>query len=181
MGVEVAATKTPCTAQDVVCALVSIWRSELGSDTPSLETACVLAAQFALETGNGSLCIRWNLGNFKRPNPAAGDWCSFSTNEWVDGKEIVIHPPAIGCRFAVYDSLENGVRAWLRDLYTRWTLAWPGACEGNPEEFAAGLGAQKPPDFTAPVAQYAAGMRKYFDVFMRSIVLPDTEPTEPSC
>lgn len=182
---ELPADHTPCTAQQLVDALVSIWPSELGG-TPSLETVCVLTSQWALETKHGVSMIQNNIGNFKRPNPAAGDWCQFSTFEWIKGVKTMIHPPDIGCRFAAYASLEDGVRSWLRDLYTRWTLAWPGACEGDPDAFAAGLGAQRPPYYTAPVADYQAGMHGYFDLYVKTLTVPalpdplaETDPFPP--
>ena len=175
--VEVAATVTPCTAQQVVNALCAMWPTELGSAGPTLATACVLASQFALETADGTKCVCFNIGNFKYVG--SGNFCQFSTIEWVDGVETKIHPPAPGCQFEAYASFEDGVRAWLRDLYTRWTLAWTAACQGSPEGFAQGLYDRKPPYFTAPPASYAAGMRRYFDPFMKTIVLPAPAQSTP--
>jgi hypothetical protein len=177
---EVAAKVTPCTAQDVVNALCEIWPYELGDTAPTLATACVLAAQFAFETTNGSECVQYNIGNFKYRG--SGNFCSFPTTEWIDGVETEIRPPDPGCRFMAYSSLENGVRAWLRDIYTHWTLAWKAACAGDPEGFAQGLKDQKPlPYYTGPANEYRAGMRRDFDLFMKSIVLATaaTNPPDP--
>lgn len=178
---EVAATVTPCTAQEVVSLLCTIWPSELGSSAPSLAFACVLAAQFCLETASGSECVRYNIGNFKYGG-GSGDFCMFPTTEWIDGVETKIYPPNPSCRFMAYASLEDGVRSWLRDLYTRWALAWTAACNGDPEGFAQGLHDQKPfPYYTGPVADYRADMRAQFNRLMKSIVLPtaSTSPPDP--
>jgi hypothetical protein len=176
---EVAATKTPCTAQQLVNALCAIWPSELGGTGPSLATACVLASQWAIETAEGADCIQWNVGNFKWNESPASPYCQFSTDEYVNGVKTTIHPPTPGCQFMAYASLEDGVRSWLHDLYARWTLAWTAACNGDPQGFAQGLHDQKPyPYYTAPVAEYAAGMLRYFTPFMKSIVLPSAT-TEP--
>ena len=175
---EVAATKTPCTPQQLVEALAAIWPSELGGTGLTLATACVLASQWAIETSEGTSCICWNLGNFKWDGSST--FTQFSTVEYENGVPTEIHPPAPGCQFMAYASLEDGVRAWLRSLYTHWTLAWPSALAGDPEGFAQGLHDQKPPYYTAPPAQYAAGMRRYFDPFMKTIMLPPTTtPPDP--
>jgi hypothetical protein len=167
---QIAATKTPATPQQIVDALAAIWPSELGGTGPSLEMACVLASQWAIETDDGRSMIQWNIGNFKYDG--SGDYCMFSTNEWIGGVETTIHPPDPGCRFMAFASIEIGVRYWLRDLYTRWSLAWNAAVSGDPEGFAQGLHDRKPPYYTAPVAQYAAGMRRYFDPFLKTLTVP---------
>jgi hypothetical protein len=173
-------TRTSCTPQQLVDALVSIWPGEFGEgQTPSIATACVLASQWALETADGTSMVQWNIGNFKRPPGVPGDYTMFPTKEWINGVETTISPPDPGCRFACYASLEDGVQAWLRSLYTRWTLAWPGAAKGDPAAFAQGLHDQKPPYYTAPVQSYIAGMKRYFDVFMKTLHVPATAPTDP--
>src|SRR5271154_4932989 len=97
---EVAAIVTPCTAQEVVTALCALWPSELGSPSPSLATACVLASQFALETRDGTECVQYNIGNFKYGG--SGNFCMFPTTEWIDGVETKISPPNPSCRFVAY-------------------------------------------------------------------------------
>jgi hypothetical protein len=155
-----------------------MWRSELGSATPSRETVCVLCAQFELETEEGTKCVQWNIGNFKYSG--TGDFCEFPTTEWINGVETAVVPPDPSCRFAAYSSLEDGVRRWLRDLYTRWGLAWTAACQGDPEGFAQGLHDQKPPYYTGPVEGYRAGMRARFDTLMKALVLPlPSAPPDP--
>lgn len=175
---ELPDTRTPCTPQQLVDAIIRIWPGEFGGgQIPSLATACVIASQWALETADGKSMVQWNIGNFKRPPGVPGDFTCFPTNEWVNGVEITIHPPDPGCRFACYPSLDEGVRAWLKSLYSRWTLAWTGACNGDPAAFAQGLHDQKPPYYTAPVSQYIAGMQRYFDIFIKTLTVP--APADP--
>src|ERR1700722_2854213 len=202
MGSQLAAHKTPCTAQQLVDALVALWPSELGG-SPSLETVCVLASQWALETGNGSSMVCFNIGNEKCPNPAAFDYCHFTT--WEDGipaararamvaadsrctakgtwpatdapgsvLSVSFHPDHPACRFRAFGSLKEGAQVYLRGMWSHWTAAWPFACKGDPEGFAAGLRQQG--YYTAPVATYAADMRHYFDIFMKSVALPSVDP-----
>lgn len=176
MGIERAAAKTPCTAQELVDALVAIWPSEMGGNI-TLPEACVLAAQWALETGAGASMVAFNIGNLKCPDVNAGDWCMFSTFEYVDGARVDIHPPDPGCRFQAFATLQDGVQNYLHGMWSHWTKAWPSVCAGDPEGFAKGLHDQG--YYTAPVASYAAGVRRYFDLYMRTLHVP-TEPAPPS-
>lgn len=171
----VAATKTVARPQTVADALVNAWDLQLGSE-PTLLPICVLLAQWALETAEGASCICWNIGNFKRPDPAAGDYCEFATTEYVNGVAERISPPNPGCRFAAYASLDAGVSAYLHSMWSHWTKAWPYVVAADPENFARGLRAQG--YYTAPVAEYAAGVRRYFDRYRQVIQITGT-PTKP--
>jgi hypothetical protein len=171
---EVAATKTPCTPQELVTALAACWSEVVIGGTPlTLECACVLASQWAIETGEGASMVQWNIGNFKWDG--VSPYCQFQTNEYVNGVLKTITPPEAGCQFMAYPNLPTGVKAWLAALQRKWTLAWPSALAGNPEGFAEGLRNQSPPYYTGPASVYAAGMRRYFDPFLTSLTLP-TDP-----
>jgi hypothetical protein len=175
---EVAALKTPCMPQEVVGALAAVWPWVVNAPL-TLATACVLAAQSAIETNEWKSCVQYNLGNFKWDGKSA--YCQFPTYEYVGGVRTLIRPPEPGCQFMAYADLQTGVRAWVVNLSRRWTLAWPCALAGDPDGFAQGLHDQKPPYYTAPPAEYIAGMRRYFDPFMTFLVLPtaDTDPPGP--
>lgn len=198
MSIERAATKTPCTPQQFVDALVAIWPSELGG-TPSLKAACVLAAQFSLETSHGTSMICWNFGNEKAPDPNAVDYCYFTTWEDLPAKaarialqnslcaprfppladnpandpptiSVLFHPKHPTCRFRAFSSLEEGTRYYLHGMWSHWTQAWHYVCVGDPEGFAAGLRAQG--YYTAPVEAYAADMRAYFNKYTKTLTVP---------
>lgn len=179
---EVAAQKTPCTPEQLVRAIAACW-TELVPDTPlTLATACTLASQWAIETGEGASMVCWNIGNAKAyPALATIMWTQFTTTEYVNGVVTKISPPALGCQFMAYPDLATGVRAWLTSLSKRWTLAWAAALRGDPAGFAQGLHDQVPPYYTAPASTYAAEMLRYFMPFMASLELPpdplaDTNP-----
>jgi len=174
---ELAATRTHATAQQIVDSLLKLWPSELGSVGPSLEMACVLAAQWAFETAEGVDMVQWNIGNSKYTG--AGDFCFYPTEEYVNGKPVMIRPPDPGCRFQCFPTIDEGVRAWLRSFYTHWTLAWPSACAGDPAGFAQGLHDQQPPYYTGPVQDYIAGLKRYFDKYIGTLHVPQPDDTDP--
>lgn len=168
---ELPATVTRFTDAELLAALRAAYRSQLGHPGAK-STICVLAAQVALETNGGAACIQWNLGNFKA---GSGDCCRFRTTEYVDGA-----PVSMVCSFAVYTSLEDGAESYIRDLYSRWTLAWSAAVAGDPLGFAKGLHDQKPyAYYTAPVAAYAAGMERWFRGYMAAPWADDDEAAHP--
>ncbi len=57
-------TLTPSTPNLVYAALVEAWR-KMFDETPTQESIVVLVSQWALETGWGSTCHNFNLGNVK--------------------------------------------------------------------------------------------------------------------
>jgi hypothetical protein len=200
MGIERAATKTPCTPQAFVDALVTVWPSELGG-TPSLAAACVLAAQFSLETARGTSMVCWNFGNEKAPDPTTVDYCYFTTWEDLPAKaarialqsplcapknppladdpaddppiiSVLFHPKHPTCRFRAFATLGDGTQHYLRAMWSHWTLAWSSVCAGDPEGFAQGLHDQKPPYYTADPAIYKANMRAYFNQYIKTLTVP---------
>jgi flagellum-specific peptidoglycan hydrolase FlgJ len=172
MGQQVAAKRTPATAQQVADALWNVWPSELGG-RPSLSEVCVLLAQWSLETADGSKMICWNVGNSKQPTDDH-DWCMFSTEEYVNGEPVTLHPPDPGCRFRAFASLADGVQQYLRGMWSHWTAAWPSVARGDPEGFAYGLKQQG--YYTEPVATYADGVKARFTRYMSAIELPSVDP-----
>lgn len=169
---EVAATTTHVTPADMLEALTTAWRIELGTD-PTQAQICTLLAQWALETGGGQSMQCYNVGNFKRPDPACGDWCGFSTTEIVHGQKVTLHPPDPGTRFAAYDSLAAGCCDYIHALSHHWAHAWPAVIAGDPTRFALLL--HEEGYYTADPQAYATGLVTWF---AKLSALPWTPPEE---
>jgi peptidoglycan hydrolase-like protein with peptidoglycan-binding domain len=169
-GQQLPPTRTPISPQDLVNTLAAIWPSVVGG-TPSEDALLVLAAQWALETGAGQSMVQYNIGNIKAPNKTDGDYTYFDTKETINGKTVTLKAPGPGTRFRAFSSLADGAQFYLQGMKNRWTRAWPYALAGNPEGFAQGLYDQH--YYTGfgsnPVAGYAAGLRKYFDLYKRTL------------
>jgi hypothetical protein len=173
----VPAVRTPFTELEILAALEAAWKPELGGDPPH-EALAVLAAQIALETGNGAQCWNHNPGNYKQVPDR--DWMPLHTTERVpvtqpDGSTALVTRPMV-CLFASYDSLADGVQAFVHAQWSRWTVAWNvGVSQGNPEAYAHALYNQKPPYFTADPDLYAKGCRHYFDQYL-ALLGPNPPP-----
>jgi hypothetical protein len=178
--VEVAATKTPCTPQELVEAIAAIWPTVVPGVELTPACACVLASQWGIETGEGASMICHNVGNAKANPATAPMWTQFTTQEYVNGVLKTISPPEPGCQFVAYPSLQAGVQAWLTSFARHWTVAWPYALAGDPMGFAIGLHNQKPPYYTGEPSSYAAGMKRYFDSYMETLKLPPMPPVPSS-
>jgi hypothetical protein len=147
------ANKTPFSPRELVDALGVAYVAELGHP-PAHAVLAVLCAQVALETANGTKCIQWNVGNFKAG--CSADECQFVTTEWLGD------PPQaqqMTCSFSAWPSLADGCEYYLHALYTWWPDAWSAAVSGDADAFAAGL--RKRGYYTAPLAAYAAGVRRW--------------------
>lgn len=146
--------------------------SALGRAWPDAAPAqlCVLLAQWALETARGAAMHCWNVGNIKCPaGDASHDYTYFACTEVVNGKTVAIEPPAIGCRFRAFLSLDAGVSDYLATVRARFGSAWPAVLAGDPESFAALLKAAG--YYTAPEPSYAAGLRARYDEFSATTAL----------
>lgn len=157
---ELAAIRTPFSQDELLKAVSLALMCELGH-APSQASVAVLCAQIALETANGAACIQWNVGNYKRPDPAMGDYCTFVTTEDIHGVPVKLVQP-----FACYPNLAAGCIAFVHSQATRWALAWPSVLLGDPKGYALGLHAQKPPYYTADPDSYAAGVSRWFSHYM---------------
>ncbi len=171
---EVAAKRTPVADADLIPALLAAYARELGHE-PKHETLAVICGQIALETAHGAAVVCWNLGNYKRgPGP---DWCSFETTEWLGTPPT---PRKIVCAFSAWPDLASATDFFIPALYGHWPEAWHAAVAGDPVAFAAGLRLRG--YYTAPVEQYAAGVKRWFDFYLAllgGVSVPE-EPALPS-
>lgn len=158
-------TKTTFTTKDFARALLAAWPEATKA------AAGVVWAQYALETGRGAACWNNNIGNVKcTPSQAfAGVPYFMLPNTWeiIGGKKITFQPPHAATWFRAFATLAEGMAHHLAFLKNkRYAPAWPAVEAGDPDAFARKLKAQG--YYTAPVEQYAAGLRAYHVEWMRS-------------
>lgn len=172
---EVAPSRTPILAGDLYLVLRRAWRTLLRSE-PSRASLLVLLAQWHYETGGGGASICWNLAGIKYTPGCGHNWASYTTQENVGGQWRTIHPPDPGCRFRAYDSLDDAAADYLALLTKRFAAAWPAVVAGDVKAFAQALSDEH--YYTAPVAQYTAGLEARLAVVEREVG-GDTQPATP--
>jgi hypothetical protein len=170
MGQLIPAVRTPLTDDSVIHSLEEAWPLELGGSITH-QTLAVLAAQIRLETGMKN-CWDNNPGNYKRYGQ--WDWMRLKTTEYIDG-----NPVEISDDFAAFPDLATGMQMFLRAQSTgRWPLAWHAALAGDPSGYARALGARPLPYYTGPVADYTAGVTRFFAYYL-AILGGATNPRPP--
>lgn len=174
----VPAVRTPFTPRALCDALEAAWRPELGGDPLANKgTLAVLAAQVALETGNGASCWNNNPGNYKAS--AGVDAMPLRTTERLKNASGQLVTVGMTCMFASYPTLADGVERFLRAQYTSWPGAWKAACAGDPRGYAMALAAQHPPYYTADPELYAKGVEAWFVTYAK-LFAGDPAPTQPA-
>ncbi|AKU96991.1 hypothetical protein AKJ09_03655 [Labilithrix luteola] len=184
---QVPIKRTPFTTRDYARAVITAWRRLLATMPTKAAVGC-LWAQYALETGRGAACWNNNIGNVKH---AAGDGFNYimlpNTWEVVNGVRVTFQPPHPATWFRAFDTLESAMTEHLRLLKEkRYASSWPAIEAGDPDGFARALKAKG--YYTAPVEDYAKGLRTFHAEFMRSNAYDDAVedvlaasevPTEP--
>lgn len=155
---------------------------------PSLsrESAGVLWAQYAIETGRGKFCWNCNIGNVKvtRAMVNAGRPYFMLPNTWemVNGKRLVFQPPDEQTWFRHFDTLGEAMTHHVRFLREeRYRPAWPAVLSGDPDTFARTL--KTLGYYTASADLYAAAMSSFHSEWMRIVdfdAIAGREPVEPS-
>lgn len=173
---QIKPTKTPVKEYELFVTLKHLF--------PDLKpkSACLLMAQWALETGRGEKCMNYNIGNFK----AFGDrdYTYFQTWERLpeskahaciakssinapaefvrqlpSGAVIVrFKPNHPVCRFAAYESLEDGVTDYVDQLKSKYEEAWHAVEDADAHGFINGL--LQGHYFTGSALLYADGIYK---------------------
>lgn len=180
------AQRTAISRRDFAIALIRAWRSEQGQ-VPRKDQVAVLYAQYGIETGAGKYCWNFNFGNVKctQPQAAAGVPYTMLRNVWeiLGGQRVTFQPPHPTTWFRAFADAADGMHFYLGALHKRFALAWASVLLGNPEAFAHKLKEMR--YYTAPVEEYARGMRAHYNVFMSTkdyedaIAELDAVPTEP--
>jgi flagellum-specific peptidoglycan hydrolase FlgJ len=167
----VAATRTPFDGATLIAQLGVAYQAQMGHE-PQHHTLAVLCAQVALETANGASCICNNIGNIKRgPGP---DYCSFQTTEWEGTPPA---PVVQVCEFSAWPDLASACQFYIAAMASHWPEAWSAAVAGDVPGFAHGLKVRG--YFTAPEAQYAAGVARWFEHYM-ALLGGDVSVTQPA-
>lgn len=191
MAEQIPDQKTQVSTAQVADALFGAWERYFGS-RPSVESICVLLAQWGIETGFGKSMHCFNLGNVKSKEGDGRDYTFFACNEILsapqaakmvcstakitkdlgDGNVIIwFYPNHPGCRFRAFHTLSEGADDYLKLLVTRFATAWPSVVAGDPRGFSKAL--KKARYYTADEGQYTAGVVKIFDSLKGKIHLPD--------
>ena len=153
MGQEQPAVRHTLDAEELRAALTIAWLDRFGT-SPGPRSITLLLAHVALETGMTS-CVNFNIGNCKATVGGAADWCIFRTWEVEHGVKV-----PQDCPFRSFPDLATGAAFYLGLLSNQFRGAWPAVRAGDPQMFAVLLAQQR--YYTAPVAEYAAGMRARF-------------------
>jgi hypothetical protein len=128
--------QTKYTPPDLFTALRSDWPSVETTAPASRASILTLLAQVCFETGWGSACWNWNLGNHKKVAGDGHDYYMVRCNEIIGGKVVWFDPPDPATWFRSYATLADGVREYLVSLRGRFGSSWPAVIDGNPAEFA---------------------------------------------
>ena len=165
---EVAATRTPISAQDLFEALAEVWPSIVGG-TPSRQALLTLLAQSAFETGQWTSAFNYNLGGIKHVTGDGRDFFTSGCSEVVNGVNV---PQT--CTFRAFATLSEGASDYLSFLHKRFANAWPFVEAGDPAGFVHAL--KSAGYFTGSENDYVAGVTRYFNQFDKT--MPDV-PTTP--
>ena len=156
---------TPATFCD---ALRAAWSLRFG-ELPSDRATALLWAQHALETGRGSSCYCWNVGN--RKARYGEPYCELYTWEIIGGKRVDLVD-----KFAAFDSLQAGVADWL-ELFSR--QHYSGALEavrcGDAASYANAL--RLAGYYTASETDYARGLASLQREALSATERPSDRPT----
>lgn len=124
----------------------------------------VLTSQYALETGGGRACHRWNLGNAKHIHGDGHKWTAFRCSEIIGGKEVFFDPPHPQTWFRAFDSLEDGAADYLGLLQHRFAVAWPAVKQGNVRAFGHAL--KVAGYYTASEQAYVNALARWYAILM---------------
>lgn len=167
MLVKVPTVQTKFNIADFTKAFIVGWHSIYGN-TPTKNQVAVVYAQWGLETGIGTFCWNFNIGNAKAVDSLNEtiQYCVLNgTWEMVNGVRVTLTDNDPGSWFRAFDSLNDGMTFHLNLLRNqRYKTAWSAVEAGDPAQFAFLL--KKNGYYTASEASYLAAMNYYFKKFM---------------
>lgn len=157
-GNFVPAQRTPASKEDFLSAIRQIWPQLFPEIELTEQGLNILWAHVALETGNLSSTMNYNLGNAKATPEASrsGKWTGFPCGENLNGKSYKFTAKHPMCYFRAFDTLEEGVASYLSMMGNNFRAALVEAMSGNVDEFANEL--KESGYYTADTDKYLKGL-----------------------
>jgi hypothetical protein len=169
---------TPCGPTALYLALERAWPSVIVGPPSSRGALVLLVAHWALETGFGHGCHRWNLGNKKHVAGDGHDYVQFRCLEYdAAGKPYWIEPPDPACSFVAFATLDAGAADYLAGLHKHFGAAWLDVVAEDIPKFCADLRAAH--YYTAPEKAYELGVLRCY-AQLDATIPPDTLPELPN-
>lgn len=164
--------QTTLRAGDVYEALSSAWMALLGS-APERVQVLTLLAQVWHETGNGLQSNNYALAGIKHVHGDGHQFSAYLTFEDdAAGRRVILEQD-----FRAYSSLEESTADYLRLMRgSRYLPVWPAIEAADLDAFAHGLKVHG--WYTAPEHEYAAALRRAFELLDRTLP-PNTAPSTP--
>lgn len=167
MLVRVPTVQTKFNIADFTKAFIVAWYS-IYNAVPTKQQVAVVYAQWGLETGIGTYCWNFNIGNAKAVDSPSEtiQYCVLNgTWEMVNGVKVILTPNDPGSWFRAFDSLSDGMTFHLNLLRNqRYRTAWSAVEAGDPALFSLLL--KEHGYYTASETSYFAAMNYYFKKFM---------------
>jgi len=132
----------------------------------SKESACLIYAKFALETGYGKNCYNYNLGNIKENNFKNHYVCLHNVWEIENGVKVVYQPPHPQTWFRCYENWHDGMKDYLNFIYNNYKPAWEQLMKGEPEQYVREL--KKRGYFTGNLQEYILAVCSIFRDAMKN-------------
>ena len=173
---------TPVDAAELGACFYRVWLEDLRGSAPNREAIIILLAHWAVETGRGSKCHRFNVGNAKASVGGPYDYTFFACGEELslataereaakDPRVVILRKYVYGGRslaschimpkhpwscFRAFDDLLSGAADHLSLIHRRYPDAFLAALANHPQGYAVEL--KRRGYYTASVEQYSAAL-----------------------
>ena len=162
-GNFVSAQRVSVSKEDFLSAITAVWPKLLPEIELTEQGLNILYAHVALETGNLSSVMNYNLGNAKATPKASNNnkWTGYPCGENLNGKSYKFTAKHPICYFLAFDTLEDGVAFYLRMMGNNFRSALIEAANGDVEAFNTEL--KESGYYTANSNLYLKGLKDRLD------------------
>lgn len=162
-GNFVPAQRVSVSKEDFLNAIIAVWPKLLPEIELTEQGLNILYAHVALETGNLSSVMNYNLGNAKATPEASNNnkWTGYPCGENLNGKSYKFTAKHPICYFLAFDTLEDGVAFYLRMMGNNFRSALIEAANGDVEAFNTEL--KESGYYTANSNLYLKGLKDRLD------------------